>query len=64
MDGRDIRVDMSEPRKNRDGGNSRGGRGGFRGGRGGNRGGPPRQTHGPMGSTGKKVTLNEDSDWT
>jgi nucleolin len=62
LDGRPIRVDASEPRKPREGGFG-GGRGGFgapRGGRGGNRGGPPRQSHGPMGGQGKKVTFDDD----
>lgn len=39
LDGRDIRVDMSEPRKGGFGGGAPRGRGGFGGGRGGNRGG-------------------------
>lgn len=52
LDGREIRVDASEPRKS--GGAPRGGFGG-RGGR----GGPPKQQHGVMGA-GKKVTFDDD----
>lgn len=65
LDGRDIRVDMSEPRKNRGEGGfrggDRGGRGGDRGGRGG-RGGFSKPTHAPMGTTGKKTKFDSDSD--
>jgi len=67
LDGREIRVDMSEPRKPRGEGGFRGrGDGGFRGGRGGGRGGrgggPPRQSHAPMGSTGTKKKFNDSDD--
>lgn len=70
LDGREVRVDASEPRKNRDGGDRGGfggGRGGFGGGRGGGRGGfnksgPPRQTHGYMGGAGKKVKFDSDEE--
>ena len=65
LDGRNVRVDASEPRK---GGNDRGGfggndrRGGFggRGGRGGNRGGIARPNNSVYGGAGKKVTFDDD----
>lgn len=66
LDGREIRVDISQPRQ---GGGDRGGRGGF-GGRGGDRGGrgrgrggfggPARETY-TMGSTGTKRKFSDDS---
>jgi len=73
LDGREIRVDASEPRKSRDGngggfggnrggfgGNRGGNRGGF-GGRGGNRGGFGKPQHGRMGEgMGKKTTFDDD----
>lgn len=67
LDGREIRVDKSEPRKPREGGFSRGGDRGGRGGRGGfggrgGRGGFDRPSHGHMGGQGKKTTFDEDSD--
>jgi len=70
LDDRELRVDASEPRKNREGGfgggfGGRGGRGGFggrggdRGGRGG-RGGFNKPNHGRMGESGKKTTFEDD----
>ncbi len=66
LDGREVRVDKSEPRKPREGGFSRGGDRGGRGGRGGfggrgGRGGFDRPSHGHMGGQGKKTTF-DDSD--
>lgn len=64
LDGREIRVDASQPRQG--GGAPRGGRGGFRGGRGGGRGGfgggIERPQHAQMGTTGTKKKFNDDSD--
>lgn len=66
LDGREVRVDASEPRKPREGGFGGGfgaPRGAPRGGMRGGRGGPPRQEHVPMGSTGNKKKFNDsDSD--
>jgi len=64
IDGRDVRIDASEPRK-KQGGFGGGGFGGNRGGpqRGGfNKGGIARPQHGQMGQGGKKTTFNDDSD--
>jgi len=70
LDGREIRVDISQPRQGGGGaprgrGGFGGGRGGFGGGRGGGRGGfggPQRDFHQPMGSTGTKRKFDSDDD--
>lgn len=62
LDGRDLRIDASEPRKNRDGGGFR--QGGFKsgGGFGGKKPGFAKPKHGEMGGAGKKKTFNDSDD--